>query len=325
MTKWTEGKARVLVTGAAGRLGSFVARYLTESGVAVVATDRESGSLNPTAIHVVDLADPGPVVDLVRDVSAVVHCAAWPGRGVIPPREVLASNVEATLNLCQAALAAGVEKFVYASSVQVFGSRVMLGAEGPEVEYLPLDGVLSPNPRNLYGFSKAVGEVLVRSILSTAGVECQSVRFPWLVSPEPGKPWGRRLQPLSVEENWVEIEQGFTCLSFNDAARLVLACLNTTLPGYRTYYPGVSVVPSELLDTYLDRYYSGVPLRKPRRELASLVDLAAIEADTGWTPEYIPDRMVFLPDVSSPRRALVSLPRRALVSLLRRALRRLQR
>jgi len=98
----------------------------------------------------------------------VVHCAAWPGRGVIPPREVLASNVEATLNLCQAALPAGVEKFVYASSVQVFGSRVMLGAEGPEVEYLPLDDAVSPNPRNLYGFSKVVGEVLVRSILSTA-------------------------------------------------------------------------------------------------------------------------------------------------------------
>jgi len=324
MTKWTEGKAKVLVTGAAGQLGSSVARYLTESGVAVIATDRESGSIHATPFHVVDLADSGLVVELVSDASAVVHCAAWPGRGVIPPREVLASNVEATLNLCQAALAAGVEKFLYASSVQVFGSRLR-GAEGPEVEYLPLDGELSPNPRNLYGFSKAVGEVLVRSILSTAGVECQSVRFPWLVSPEPDKPWGRRLQPLSAEENWVEIEQGFTCLSFNDAARLVLACLNTTLPGYRTYYPGVSVVPSDLLDAYLDRYYPEVPLRRPRRELSGLVDLSAIEADTGWRPEYIPDHMVFLPEVSVPRRALIGLPRRALVSLLRRALRRLQR
>ncbi|MGD2124294.1 MAG: NAD(P)-dependent oxidoreductase [Gemmatimonadota bacterium] len=300
---------RVVITGAAGNLGSVVWAVLAEAGMEVVATDRkplvvdESGvapadqstadgrsepPIRPGALHLLDLRDPDPWPNFLAGAHAVVHCGAEPRDPAVPKDALFASNVKGTLNLCQAALSTGVERFVYVSTVQVFSSEGVPEDRPTEIPYLPMDGGFCQNPQNPYAVSKAVGEVLVQSILSPEGVKCQSLRFPWLVHPTRTGSWGRQLRPLRKREIRAVVEQGFACLSFRDAARLILACLRSDLPGYRTYYPALSVVSKEMICRYVDRYYAGVPLRRPVTEMTSLVDLSEITAETGWVPRDIP-------------------------------------
>jgi len=275
---------RVLVTGASGRLGSRVVRHLECGTHDVVATDRKAGPAPPISIHEHDLADPMPWPGLLEGVFGVVHCGAVPAPTEGGFREVLDTNVLGTLNLLRAALAAKVRKFVFVSTIQVMASEGTPEGEPPQVAYLPLDGWSPANPQNPYSFSKAVGEVLVSTLLASAGVECQSLRLPWLVESREDQPWGRRLQGSRFQESRVLVEQGFAYLSFDDAARLIRACLEAPLPGYRCYLPALSAVPSEQISRYVERYYPDVPARVPPQRLPSLIDLSAMEADTGWTP-----------------------------------------
>jgi UDP-glucuronate 4-epimerase len=279
---------KVVITGAAGLLGRVVAETLAAEGMDIVPTDCLGGVVGNEEILVHDLRDPEPWPNLLENANAVVHCAAEPDNREPQSARHFTTNVEGTANLCRAAIAGRVRKFVYVSTIQVISSEGV-PEEGPwEVPYLPLDGSCPPNPRNLYALSKATGEVLVREILAPEGVECQSLRFPWLVEPKAGALWGRTLKPFAEDERRAVVEQGFACLSLQDAARLIFSCLKASLPGHRIYYPAYSVVPPEEIPLYLGRYYEGVELRRPIDEIQSLVDLSTIEAETGWKPRDIP-------------------------------------
>src|SRR6185503_16147641 len=112
----------VLVTGAAGRVGSrLVPRLLRSVGdVRVLVRDaaRASSLIDLGAEPVVgDLTEAGVIEQAVKGVAGVVHLATV----FRPGPEIEAVNVTATARLAQAALAAGVERFVYLSSNQVYG------------------------------------------------------------------------------------------------------------------------------------------------------------------------------------------------------------
>lgn len=299
-------KDPVLVTGSAGKLGRVVVECLTETGMDVVPSDKEPGEVAGLRIQAVDLSDSLGMKRLMEGIISVVHCGAVPGFVGRKPGEILGSNVEGTLRLCLASLEAGIENFVYASSIQVFASEGVSESDPSELPYLPLDGGCPPNPRNPYAFSKAVGEVLVRDLLGKAGIQSQSLRFPWLVKPTEDGDWGRKLNPHFSREKWAVIEQGFSFLSFRDAARLIDACLRSDLPGHRTYLPAITAVPSEEVPRFLSRYYGGIPLEGLPRKQESLIDLSRIEAETGWAPE---DRPVTVLPEDLPKRALQSLRR----------------
>jgi nucleoside-diphosphate-sugar epimerase len=279
---------KILVTGAAGRLGGRVVECLTQAGLFVLPTDRLEGEAGGIPIQTCELEDREGLTSLLDKVSGVVHCAAQPGFLGRTPQELLVANVEGTLLLCNEGRKAGVKKFVYASSIQVIASEYVPEEEPSYLPYLPLDGDCPANPRNPYAFSKATSEMLVRRLLPEFGIQCQSLRFPWLTAATADGDWGRRLQPHHVRECRSVREQCFTQLSFWDAARLVLACLLADLPGYRTYLPAITAIPPSEMERYLNRYYSGIPRRVPPKEIESLVDISKIEAETGWIPRDIP-------------------------------------
>lgn len=278
---------RVVVTGASGRLGSKVVRRLAVAGHEVVALDRRPADL-PVPVEQLDLRDAERVAPLVAGAGAVVHLAA-----VVPSRDragppAFEENVETTAAVVAAAASAHVPKFVFASSIQVVASESP-GRAGPAaVAHLPLDGASPPNPTTGYAWGKYAGELLVRAAFRNGGHEAVALRFPWLVTPEESRPWGRPLQPFGLREAPTVVAQGFSCLSLPDAARVIEAVLRTSLPGFRTYLPALSVVPVDRIPAYVRRYYSAVPLRTPLDRLASLIDLSAIREETGWSPRDVP-------------------------------------
>ena len=113
----------VLVTGASGFIGWHVARLLAASGLPVRAMTRGRNPVPDLNVEVVrgNLTDPASLERAVDGCGVVYHVAADYRLWSPNPAELYQSNVEGTRHLLQAALAAGVERVVYTSTVGCIG------------------------------------------------------------------------------------------------------------------------------------------------------------------------------------------------------------
>jgi len=269
----------VTVTGACGHLGTFVTRALVEGGCAVRATDRSLPRDFPVRVEIANLLDREACYGLVDGADAVVHLGNYPGmlRG-ISAQQLFCENTTMNMNVFQAAQEAGVKKILFSSSVQAFSGKQGANEAAPRsLPYLPLDGDVPPNPGNPYALSKQVAEAMLAYFARDGQMDCVAVRFPRLLDPE----WLKHLKGGLVNSG-----EGFAFLHLTDAAALILACLNASLPGFRIYFAastgnGLGKPAAEVIR----EHYANVPLRRPLEQIDSLVDISRIQAETGWTPK----------------------------------------
>ncbi|WP_134668734.1 NAD-dependent glucose-6-phosphate dehydrogenase Azf [Halorussus marinus] len=154
----------VLLTGAEGRVGQAILSELSgKYDWRLLDRDPPTRDVDHEFV-VADITDEEAVREAVEGVGAVVHLAGDP-RPEAPWDSVLANNIDGTRTVLKAAVDAGVEKFAFASSNHAVGA-FETDERTPEM-YRPsdefrLDGTELPRPSNLYGVSKASGEVLGR-------------------------------------------------------------------------------------------------------------------------------------------------------------------
>ena len=112
-----------LVTGATGFIGWHVAKKLLDRGHAVRALARPGSQVHGLEVEVIqgDLRDPASLARAVDGCGIVFHLAADYRLWAKNPRELFHSNVDGTRDLLQAARKAGVERFVYTSTVGCIG------------------------------------------------------------------------------------------------------------------------------------------------------------------------------------------------------------
>jgi dihydroflavonol-4-reductase len=108
-----------LVTGASGFIGWHVAKLLLDRGYPVRALCRPTSQIAELAVEKVtgDLRDPASLARAVEGCSVVYHVAADYRLWAKNPQELYQSNVDGTKSLIAAAKSAGVERFVYTSTV----------------------------------------------------------------------------------------------------------------------------------------------------------------------------------------------------------------
>ena len=189
----------VLVTGGAGTLGRALAQPLLERGFRVRSIDVRPIEGLPSDIEtsLVDIRDSAPVEAVMAGVTAVIHGAAWHGVHLRdhPARDFWELNVDATFNVYEAALAAGVRAVVLCSTMGVYGESRRPQPDGPAVrvrEDLPLQ------PGDAYGASKVVAEELSR-YYARRGIAGACMRFGMFV-PEPFLHAGIRFLYGGVDE-----------------------------------------------------------------------------------------------------------------------------
>lgn len=176
----------VLVTGAAGLLGSHVTEQLIARGErprAVVHPQRDAGWAAPPGadLHAADVADRAAIEPLLAGVDCVIHCAARTGPwGPWPEYERV--NVLGLRTIVTAAIAAGVRRFVHVSSITVHGNDV----RGDADEDSPLR--TEPNP---YSRSKVAGELLLRRMIRDHSAPVTIVRPGWIYGPGDTASFGR--------------------------------------------------------------------------------------------------------------------------------------
>jgi nucleoside-diphosphate-sugar epimerase len=187
MTSSAPSPQRVVVTGAAGRLGPAVVEHLAAHGWDVVATDRVAPAPGlPGTFVRADLGELGQVVELLAGVdesgpaAAVVHLAAIPAPGMAPNATTFANNVPATYNVFRAAQLTGIRNLVWASSETVLG----LPFEVPP-PYLPIDEECAPVPQSTYSLGKALEEEMARHFVRwDPQLKAIALRFSNVMRPE---------------------------------------------------------------------------------------------------------------------------------------------
>lgn len=178
---------KVLLTGAAGFIGSHTAEALLGRGDAVVGLDNFNSFYDPrikrrNAAHLArqkgftlaegDLCDEAFLKDVFarHRFDAVVHLAAWAGvrPSIENPGIYMDVNVRGTSNLLEQTRRGEISRFVFASSSSVYGGRETV----PFRETDPVDRPISP-----YAATKKAGEVLSYTFHHLYGTSVSALRF----------------------------------------------------------------------------------------------------------------------------------------------------
>lgn len=162
---------RVVVTGAAGNLGSKAMLALGAAGdISSVGIDsRDPAATDSADIVVADLAEYDTTwVSALRGADVVVHLAAEP-RPTATWAMVQRANVDVSLNVLRAVEEHGVRRVVFASSNWVFG-----GYRFTDERLTP---ATPPRPVNPYGYSKVVTERDCAALHARRGIEVAALRL----------------------------------------------------------------------------------------------------------------------------------------------------
>jgi len=164
---------RVLVTGADGFIGSHLVERLVQEQARVIALAQYNSfnswgwledlpCLQAVEVKAGDVRDPHFCLKAAKDVDVIVHLAA-----LIPipysyaaPQSYLETNVGGTLNICQAALANGVEKLIHTSTSEVYGTA----------QYVPVDEKHPLRPQSPYSATKIGADAVAVSFYCSYGL-----------------------------------------------------------------------------------------------------------------------------------------------------------
>lgn len=194
---------KLLLTGAAGGVGSALRPLLCRVAHAVVLSD--INEVADLAAHetfkLCELSDETAVRNLVEGVDGIIHLG---GISIERPFGlILQANILGAYNLFEAARNVGRPRIIFASSNHVVGYYR---------RDQQLDNTVLPRPDSLYGVSKAFGENLASYYFDKFGQECLSVRI-GSCFPEPQNP--RMLATWLAVEDFAEL-----CARAFEAARI---------------------------------------------------------------------------------------------------------
>lgn len=167
---------RVLLTGSLGWLGRFLAPRLRAAGHVMVGLDAAPGA----DTHVIGSVAERAVVERVfseHGIEAVIHAGALhkPDVARYPKTAFVAANVTGTVNLLEAAVAAGHDRFVFTSTTSLMISEEIRQEAASATVWL--DESVGPlAPRNVYGVTKLAAEGLCRVHFLEHGLNCVVLR-----------------------------------------------------------------------------------------------------------------------------------------------------
>ncbi|MFI6498779.1 NAD-dependent epimerase/dehydratase family protein [Nonomuraea typhae] len=166
---------KIVLTGAAGQVGTAIRAALRERATRLVLADRAPMTAASAVEEVIqsELDGLDQMLEIIRGADVVVHLSGLPDEA--PLADLLQANVLGTHHVLEAARLSGVPRVVLAGSNRLTGHYPATQTLGPDVP---------PRPDGLYGVSKAAVEALARLYADTFGLRVISLRIGSL-EPEP--------------------------------------------------------------------------------------------------------------------------------------------
>ncbi|MCL4508029.1 MAG: NAD(P)-dependent oxidoreductase [Chloroflexi bacterium] len=173
---------RVVVTGGAGRIGSWVLRALQHDYDLVLFDHQQPREKLRARVVLGDHTDIGAVCEAAQGAEAILHLSAIPSPAIHPESTVFRTNVLGTYAVHMAGALAGVRCIVSTSSQSAFGWA--WGQRDFLPRYLPLDEEHPDEPDDGYGLSKVVGEQIAWSFHRKTGMRTIVLRPPLVTGPQ---------------------------------------------------------------------------------------------------------------------------------------------
>ncbi|WP_111896242.1 NAD-dependent epimerase/dehydratase family protein [Acinetobacter sp. MB5] len=247
---------RILITGAAGRLGRVLRAALKDHAEILRLTDITD--LGELAAHeegtICDLADFDKVLPLAKDVDMIVHAGGVPVENTF--ELILKGNIQGTYNIYEAARQHGVKRVIYTSSNHAIGFY-----DRTET----IDASVAHRPDSLYGLSKCFAEDLGRYYWDKFGIESVNIR----IGSSFEEPLDRRMLA--------------TWLSFDDFAQIVERSLHAPRVAHMIVYgvsnnreclwdnrmaSSIGYVPKDSADDYREKVLANHPPLNPNEPSA---------------------------------------------------------
>ena len=303
------------VTGAAGFVGLNVVEHLLRAGRSVAGLDRIDlpprarrlfpslpGSLTWTSGSVQSASDLSRALTSAP-VQAVIHCAvitAGTERERRDPEGIVATNVGGATTTLAAAARHGVGRFIYPSSVAVYGTA----ARGVD---LVREDEVPPRPVMLYGLTKLACETLLPRVAEVGGIEFAAARLasvygPWEYATGARDTLSPMLSALRHARTGTEAVLGPPGLGnfiyARDAAAGLVALADAPAPRRTIYNLGSGEVASaahwcQALATLVPGFRWRLAATEEMPNTVSHVpwdrgalDVARLAADAGWAPRF---------------------------------------
>ena len=265
------GVVRIAVTGAQGKVGRVVVAAATAAGHEVLRLDRVAA---PGVEHL-DTSDYASFVTKLDGCDALIHLAALPSPWPAPAHEVHANNVVGSYHAFLAAAEVGIERVAWASSINAIGGRF---SRSPRFDYFPVDEAHPSYAEDAYSLSKWLGEKQAEAVVRQhPQLRIASIRLHGA--------WEQRPVPSGSEEavrseanhlwGWVDVKA---------VARAFLLALEADFAGHEAFFV---VAPTTTVTTesaeLAERFYPGVPIRKPLPGTTGFYDCDKAARILGWT------------------------------------------
>jgi UDP-glucose 4-epimerase len=158
---------KILVTGAAGFLGSHLSEHLSDLGHSVVGIDNMIGGYEDNVpknieFHKIDCCDFKKVKKIMNGIEVVYHCAATAHEGlsVFSPFEITKNNYLASVSIFSAAVNQKVKRIIFCSSMARYGSQ-----------QTPFHENMKPDPVDPYAISKVASEAVLKNLCDLNNIE----------------------------------------------------------------------------------------------------------------------------------------------------------
>jgi nucleoside-diphosphate-sugar epimerase len=286
MAEIADTTGRVVVTGAAGKLGRAVVTHLRSSAWDVLQVDRVRPPDAVGEFVVADLTDHAQALEILggrvdehaKPVDALVHLAAIPAPGLVPNSATFANNANLTWNVFGAARAAGVRNVVWASSETVLG----LPFDTPP-PYVPVDEEYRARPESTYSLVKALEEEMAHHLcrwdpqLKMIGLRFSNVMAPEDYAEFPGFDADPALRRWNL---WGYIDA-------RDGAQAVRRALEHRATGMDVFIvANADTVMSRASADLVAECYPGVEVRKELGEHETLLSIDKARRVLGFEPEH---------------------------------------
>lgn len=286
---------RVIVTGGSGLAGKWVVENLVEHGHEVMNLDRVPMAKRTARTLITDITDAGQVFNALasstapvefaddlepKPIDAIVHFAAIPRIMVTPDNEVYRINVMGTYNILDAAAKLGIRKVILASSETTYG--VVFAHRHRDPAYFPLDEDYPVDPMDSYATSKVVNEVTAKAFQARTSADIYCLRIGNVLDPEDYAKFPGWLKDPALRKR--------IAWSYIDGRDLAEACrlaIETDGLGFEIMNVAADDVSSDLPSrVLLERYYPGVPVKRPIGEFETLLSNEKLKRLLGWRQRH---------------------------------------